>query len=86
MVTRAMINVIGSIPKNALLKVEACNNGHDSNPTWEDCTEQTLGQKKIFFRNKQKTASKWGFNVRVSVERNGATGECYISSIGGNFE
>lgn len=86
MVTRAMINVIGSIPSGAILKVEACNNGHDSNPTWEDCTKQTLGQKKIFFRNKQKTARQWGFNVRVSVERNGATGECYISSIGGNFE
>lgn len=86
MVTRAMINVIGSIPSGAILKVEACNNGHDSNPTWEDCTKQTLGQKKIFLKNKQKTASKWGFNVRVSVNRNGAEGECYISSIGGNFE
>ena len=86
MVTRAMLNVIGSIPNGAILKVEACNNGNDPNPTWEDCTEQTLGHRKIFLRNKQKTAINWGFNVRVSVDRNGATGECYISSIGGNFE
>lgn len=86
MVTKAIINVVGSIPDKAILKVEVCNNGNDRNPTWEDCTEQAIGQKKIFLRNKQKTASKWGFNVRVSVDRNGATGECYISSIGGNFE
>lgn len=86
MVTKAMINVIGSIPEKAILKVEACNNGNDPNPTWEDCTEKVLKERKIFLRNKQKTARQWGFNVRVSVERNGAEGECYISSIGGNFE
>lgn len=86
MVTRALINVIGSIPDKATLKVEACNNGNDPNPTWEDCTGQALAQNKIFLRNNQKTASQWGFNVRVSLDRNGATGECYISSIGGNFE
>ena len=86
MVTRAMINVIGSIPDKSILKVEACNNGNDSNPTWEDVTEKVLLEKKIFLTNKQKMANEWGFNIRVSVERNGATGECYISSIGGNFE
>jgi hypothetical protein len=38
------------------------------------------------FSNKAKTAAKWGVLVRVTVERNGATGACYISAIGGNFE
>lgn len=86
MVTKALINVLGSIPSKAIFKVEACNNAYDSNPTWEDCTEKVLNSRKIFFRNNTKTASKWGFNVRVSLDRNGAAGECYISSIGGNFE
>lgn len=86
MVTRALISYVGSIPTGAIMKIEACNNGNDSSPTWEDVTQKVLAQKKIFLTNKKKTASKWGFNVRVSVERNGATGECYISSIGGNFE
>lgn len=86
MVTKAMINVLGSIPSGAILKIEACNNGNDSNPTWEDVTEKVLAEKKIFFRNNTKTATKWGFNVRVSLDRNGASGDCYISSVGGNFE
>lgn len=86
MVTRATINLVGSIPKNALLKVEACNNGNDSNPTWEDCTDKVLKERKIFLLNKKKTASKWGFNVRVSVDRNGTEGDCYISLVRGNFE
>lgn len=86
MVTMAMINVIGSIPEKAIFKVEACNNGNDPNPTWEDVTDKVLKERKIFFSNKKKTASNWGFNVRVSLDRNGATEECYISSIGGNFE
>lgn len=86
MVTKALINIIGSIPEKAILKIEACNNAYDANPTWEDVTDKVVENKKIFLSNKQKTASNWGFNIRVSVERNGAIGECYISSIGGNFE
>lgn len=86
MVTKALINLVATIPEKALLKIEACNNGNDANPTWEDVTDKVTGNKKMFFSNKQKTASNWGFNIRVSVERNGAIGECYISSIGGNFE
>ena len=86
MVTKATINLVGSIPKDAIIKVEACNNGYDKNPTWEDVTIKAIKERKIFFANKQKTADKWGVNVRVSMERNGATEECYISSIGGSYE
>jgi hypothetical protein len=38
------------------------------------------------FSNTKKTATDWGVLVRVTVERNGATGACYVSAIGGNFE
>lgn len=86
MVTKALINVLGAIPENAIFKVEACNNGNDPSPTWEDCTEKVLSEREILLLNKQKTDSQWGFNVRVSLDRNGATGDCYISSVGGNFE
>lgn len=86
MVTKATINLVGSIPKDAILKVEVCNNAHDPNPTWEDVTTKVIKERKIFFANKQKTADRWGVNVRVNVDRNGATGECYISSIGGSYE
>ncbi len=86
MVTKALITMVGSIPEKAILKVEACNNGHDKNPTWEDVTTKVIKERKIFFANKQKTAEKWGVNIRVSVDRNGEKGQCQILSIGGNFE
>ena len=86
MVTKALITMVGSIPEKAILKVEACNNGHDKNPTWEDVTTKVIKERKIFFANKKKTAAKWGVNVRVSVDRNGEKGQCQILSIGGNFE
>lgn len=86
MVTKALITMVGSIPEKAILKVEACNNGHDKKPTWEDVTTKVIKERKIFFANKKKTAAKWGVNVRVSVDRNGEKGQCQILSIGGNFE
>lgn len=86
MVTKALITMVRSIPEKSKLRVEACNNGHDKNPTWEDVTTKVIKERKIFFANKQKTADKWGVNIRVSVDRNGEKGQCQILSIGGNFE
>ena len=86
MATRALLTLIGQIPSEAISKIEICNNGYDSNPTWEDVTTKVERRSKIFLTNKTKTASKWGVNIRVSVKRNGASGECYIASTGGNFE
>ena len=31
-------------------------------------------------------AEEWGFNFRIKVKRNSASGDCFISSVGGNFE
>lgn len=86
MVTKALLTLIGQIPSGAISKIEICNNGYDSNPTWEDVTSKVERNSKIFVTNKTKTAAKWGVNIRVSVKRNGASGECYIASTGGNFE
>lgn len=86
MVTKALLTLIGKLPSGAISKIEICNNGYDKNPTWEDVTLKVEKGSKIFLSNQAKTASKWGVNIRVSVKRNGAEGECYISSTGGNFE
>ena len=85
-VTKALINLYAEIPDEAIMTVEACNNAFDEEPTWEDVTTRVKKGSKLFFKNKEKTSEKWGFNVRVKVDRNGATGECYITGIGGNFE
>ena len=86
MPTRIMLVITKNIPSTAKLKVEVCNNGYDTSPTWEDATDAIVSGVAYVFTNKTKTATNWGVKFRVTVERNGSTGACYISAIGGNFE
>ena len=86
MVTKAIMSVTRQIPAGATFSVELCNNGYDDSPTWEDVTQAVISGNKIFLQNKTKTADKWGFNFRIKVNRNGAAGDCFIVSAGGNFE
>lgn len=85
-ITKAIVNIISEIPADAIMTVEICNNAFDTSPIWEDVTSAVKRKTKVFLHNTSKTASKWGFNVRIKVKRNGATGNCFIASIGGNFE
>ena len=86
MPTRIMLVVTRNIPTTATFKVEVCNNGYDASPKWEDCTDAVKSGLVHVFNNKSKSATNWGVLVRVTVTRNGATGACYVSAIGGNFE
>lgn len=85
-ITKAIVSIVAQIPEGATMSVEACNNAFDEEPAWEDMTTRVKKGSKLFFKNKDKTSEKWGFNIRVRVNRNGATGDCYITGIGGNFE
>lgn len=84
--SRIMLVITRNIPSTATFKVEVCNNGYDASPTWEDATDAVKSGLVHVFSNATKTATNWGVLVRVTVERNGATGACYVSAIGGNFE
>ena len=84
--TNIIVTVVKNIPYNATMKVEACNNGFDASPTWEDITDSVTSGLTHVFSNTTKTAGQWGVNVRVTVDRNGSEGACYITEIGGNFE
>ena len=81
-----IVTVVKNIPTEAIFKVEACNNGFDASPTWEDITNDVTRGEIYDFTNTSKTATQWGVNIRVTVDRNGGTGACYITEIGGNFE
>ena len=85
-VTKAIMSVTRQIPAGATFTVEVCNNAFDTSPTWEDVTQAVTSGNKFFLNNTTKTAAQWGFNLRIKVKRNGATGDCYIVSAGGNFE
>ena len=86
MPTRIKVSLNGNFPVGSTKKVEVCNNGFDSSPTWEDASTAESGGLIHIFTNKTKTATNWGVKIRVTVNRNGASGACYITSIGGNFE
>ena len=86
MVTKGIMSVVRQIPAGAKFTVEVCNNGNDASPTWEDVTQNVVSGSKFFFSNTTKTASAWGYNFRIKVKRGTATGDCFITSAGGNFE
>lgn len=83
---RLSLEVARNIPGQAIFKVEVCNNGNDAEPTWEDATSSVTGALVHVFENTSKTADNWAIRIRVTVDRNGAEGLCYISGIGGNYE
>lgn len=84
--TRIKVIVNKTIPAEATFKVEVCNNGYDSSPAWEDATTSMNSGLVHLFSNTTKTATNWGVRIRVTVNRNGGSGACYVSSIGGNWE
>ncbi len=86
MPTKAIVQMIASIPSGATSKVEICNNAFDSNVVWQDVTEEAKNLENIEFKNKNKTAENWGVNVRVNVKRNSAEGSCFISTLNMKFE
>lgn len=83
---RIRVSVTRKIPEGATFKVLVCNNGWDDVPTWEDMTKEVESESVYVFTNNTKTSDSWGVGIKVEVDRHGATGECFISQIGGNFE
>lgn len=62
------------------VKVYVTNNAFDTAPTWEEMTSMPHT-----FTNTSKTADKWGFNLRVVVERNTEEGLMKLYGIGGSL-
>ena len=72
--SRIMLVITRNIPSGATFKVEVCNNGYDAYPMWESATAAVTSGMVHPFVNKVGSANKWGVLVRVTVERNGASG------------
>lgn len=84
--TKIVASGIVTLASGATLKIEACNNGFDTAPMWEDITTAYNAKTAHKFVNTTKTASKWGVNYRVTVLKNTATTKSYIKAIGISFE
>ena len=83
---RVNIAITRSIPAGATFMVEATNNAFDATPVWEDCTRAVLSSLAHVFNNTINTSPQFGMNIRVTVKRKRAVGECWVSGISGNFE
>ena len=79
------MGIVGSIPEDANLLVEATNNGNDPEPVWQDVTDEVLTETNIVFENHNNTAGA-AFNFRITVERGESDEAGYITSVSGAFE
>lgn len=66
--------------------IEACNNAFDSTPAWEDITAHVTNRRAYIFENTARETDKWGVDLRVSIKRQNAPGDCYISGFTYAFE
>lgn len=80
-----VLSVTGSIPLDAVYKVEVTNNGLDDAPVWQDCTAAVKAGGNVIFENKT-VESTPAFNFRVSVERGASGIGGYITSVQGGFQ
>lgn len=79
-------NPVWKVAVGAEGKIEACNNGFDTNPAWEDVTSTVKAGKTFNFINQSKQASKWGIAVKLTIDKKNATAISWISTTGGAFE
>ena len=77
--------VLGSIPADADLEVLVTNNANDTEPVWEDATQDVKNGNNHVFTN-QTAANGFAFNFKVNVGRGTSNTGGYITSIGGAFQ
>lgn len=83
---RLLLKLEGSIPGDAVVNVQACNNAFDANPTWENATNLVLSGFPYPFNNTVKTAVKWGISFKIRIERGSNTQPIYLDGVGGAFD
>lgn len=80
-----VMNIVGSLPADAVMEVLVTNNAKDTSPVWEDATADVKNGANHVFTNKN-AANGFAFNFKLSVERGASDTGGYISNIGGAFE
>ncbi|WP_199222365.1 MULTISPECIES: hypothetical protein [unclassified Geobacillus] len=83
---KIVVSGVLTVPNGATLSVKACNNGFDSNPTWEDITTAFLNRQAYSFTNTTKTAAKWGINIQFEILKGTATDQIIVDGFGFSFE
>ena len=84
-ITVMVLNILGSIPADADLEVLVTNNANDTEPVWEDATQDVKNGNNHVFTN-QTAANGFAFNFKVNVGRGTSNTGGYITNIGGAFQ
>lgn len=84
--SRILVTLDAIFPAGAVMKVEACNNGFDTKPFWEDMTNFVRLNRGFIFTNKTKTSGKWGVDIRFTFEKGTATTPVIVNGFGGAFD
>lgn len=84
-ITVMVLNILGSIPADADLEVLVTNNANDTEPVWEDATQDVKNGNNHVFTN-QTATNGFAFNFKVTVSRGSSNTGGYISNIGGAFQ
>lgn len=84
-ITVMVLNILGSIPADADLEVLVTNNANDTEPVWEDATQNVKNGNNHVFTN-QTATNGFAFNFKVTVSRGSSNTGGYISNIGGAFQ
>jgi hypothetical protein len=83
---KIVVSAILTVPTGATLTINACNNGLDVSPTWEDVTADFTAQQAHTFTNTTKTNANWGVNVWFEILKGTATTTLEVKSFGFSFE
>lgn len=84
-VSKFLVNVVGSFPTGSSLEVKVTNNANDNSPVWQTVSSSELNTNEfVEFANKTAVNGS-AFNIIVKAERNTAKGDCFISSVNGMF-
>ena len=84
-ITVMVLNILGSIPADADLEVLVTNNANDTEPVWEDATQDVKNGNNHVFTN-QTATNGFAFNFKVTVSRGSSNTGGYVSNIGGAFQ
>lgn len=58
---------------NLSIKIEATNNGFDTEPVWEDMTNEYINNKFYTFKNTLHTNASYGINIRCTFNKTSVT-------------
>ncbi len=84
-ITVCAVAVNGYIPSDAQFRVLVTNNGRDTEPKWENCTQMVRDGANYVFSN-QTAENGYAFNFKITVSR-GESGEGgHITSVQGGFQ